>query len=86
MGSQDGRRLFTSPLTWSAPDALDFRDMLDKEEAKNEKTADEASAAFASRYGQEALEEEQALSSRMLKETGYKGAILKTKAEVEELA
>lgn len=85
MGSQDERRLFTTPLTWSAPDAIDYQEMLNKEEAQKDKTADEASAAFASRYGQEALEEEQALSSKILKETGYKGAILKTKAEVEEL-
>ena len=85
MGSQDERRLFTVPLTWSAPDALDYQEMLSKEEAEKDKSVDEASSAFAARYGQEALEEEQALSKKILKETGYKGAILKTKAEVEEL-
>jgi len=85
MGSQDARRLFTAPLTWSAPDAMDYKDMLDKEEKARDKVADDASANFASRYGQEALEEEQELSKKLLKQTGYKGVLLQTKAEVEEL-
>ena len=85
IGSQDERRLLTVSPTWSAPDAVDYQEMINKEEAQKDKDADEASAAFATRYGQEALEEEQALSNKILKQTGYKGAILKTKAEVEEL-
>jgi len=82
IGSQDPRRLFTINLPYAAPDALDYKEAMEKVEREEENLADEASTAFAQRYGQEALDQEKALTDKILDNSGYKGARLITKAEL----
>lgn len=84
VGSQDVRRMMSLEVPWSAPDAVEFSETLSKEDQAKDGLVDKASQAFSDRFGQEALDEERELSTAILKQSGYKGAILKTKADAEE--
>ena len=83
IGSQDARRLAITEAPWSAPDAIEFQDQVNLEEAKKE---DAVSEALVNRFGQDAIDEEQALSNKIVQQSGFRGAILQTKAAESELA
>lgn len=84
IGSQDERRLLTSLPPWSAPEAIEYKETLDKEEAQLDSMISESEEAFANQYGRQALDEERELSREIIKNSGYKGAILKEKSEFED--
>ena len=81
IGSQDERRLVTTTAPWSAPEAVDFKNAVDEE---LETEMSESEASFAQQYGKQALEDEKELSREIIKNSGYKGAILKEKSDLDD--
>ena len=81
IGSQDDRRIVSVMPPWSAPEAMEFKENLDREEGEKDRLLSEVEEDFKSKYGIEALEEEKVLSNQIIQNSGYKGAILRDKTE-----
>jgi hypothetical protein len=82
MGSQDDRRLLTAPIPWSAPEAVEFKAELEREEAQKDEMLSDVEESFAKQFGKQALKDEMELSREIIRNSGYKGAVLKEKSEL----
>ena len=84
LGYQDDRRLMSATIPWSAPEAVDFKAELDKEEAEKDEMLSDVEENFAKQFGKQALKDEQELSREIIRNSGYKGAVLKDKSEFND--
>ena len=75
IGSLDDRRKFSSKSLTEAPTALEFSARMETEQNNQRREVDEVEQQLEARFGRQALEEEKALSARILQQSNYKKAI-----------